>query len=196
MIRPSAIKLPQTPFGRFRLLFLVFAVAGTVMAALSIAAGDASPPAKLGGIVLSFVLGAYWIFGYRRGRFPLVLELFEVYAIFVILYVAPGDPFLPLLGLLFRSCYGGFARAAARWVLWMGALLGAHSGRGDEQLEADLARAAAVALVPVMTQALLVALKASEIIQRRLNSFHAAGTSASFAMGLGAERRPAPPWWP
>ena len=111
VIRPSAIKLPQTPFARFRLLFLVFAVASAVMAALAIPTGDAGPGAKLGGIGLSFALAAYWIFGYRRGRFSLALELFEVYAVFIILHVAPGDPFLPLLGILFRSLYGGFARA-------------------------------------------------------------------------------------
>ncbi|MDA0180645.1 EAL domain-containing protein [Solirubrobacter phytolaccae] len=170
MIRPSAIKLPQTPFSRFRLLFLVFAVAGAVLAAVAIPTGHASPAAKAGGIVLSVALGVYWIIGYRRRSFVLALEPFEAYAIFLILHVAPGDPMLPLLGLLFRSLYGGFPRAMARWALWMAALLGAHAGRGEAQFEADLARVAAVALAPILVQALLVALRASETIQRRLNS--------------------------
>ena len=170
MIRPSAIQLPQTPFARFRLLFLIFAVTSSVMAAASIPGGDASSPAKAAGIVLSLALGAYWIFGYRRGRFPVALELFEVFAVLVVLYVAPGDPFVPLLGILFRSLYGGFPRAVVRYALWMVALLAAHAGRGGDQLDADLARAAGVALAPVLAQALLVALKTSETIQRRLNS--------------------------
>ena len=107
------------------------------------AASDASrSPRESAAAVLALALGAYWIVGYRRGRFSLALEPFEAYAVFLILHVAPGDPFLPLLGLIFRSLYGGPLRAFARWALWMAALLGAHAGRGDEQLEADLARAA------------------------------------------------------
>lgn len=187
MIRPSAIKLPQTPFARFRLLFLVFAVASAAMAALAIPTGDATPAAKLGGIVVSVALGVYWIYGYRRGRFSLVLELFEVYAVFLVLHVAPGDPFLPLLGILFRSLYGGFPRAMARWALWMAALLGAHAGRGDEQMQADMARAVATALAPVLGQALVVALRTSEIIQRRLNSI--VQNSTDVVTIVGADHR-------
>ena len=69
----------------------------------------------------------------------------------------------------------------------MAALLGAHAGRGDEQLEADLARAAAVALAPVLGQALLVALRASEIIQRRLNSI--VQNSTDVVTIVGADHR-------
>ena len=117
VIRPSAIKLPQTPFARFRLLFLVFAVASAVMAAARHPHGRRpSPRAKLGRLCSRSPSPRYWIFGYRRGRFSLALELFEAYAVFLILHVAPGDPFLPLLGLIFRSLYGGSACAFARYV--------------------------------------------------------------------------------
>ncbi len=186
MIRP-AVKLPQTPFARFRLLFLAFAVVGAAQAALTVPTGDAGAPAKLAGVVLSLALGGYWIFGYKRRRFALALEPFEAYAVFLILHVAPGDPFLPLLGILFRSLYGGFPLAVARYVLWMAALLGAHAGRGEEQMEADMARVAAVALAPLLAQALLVALRTSETIQRRLNSI--VQNSTDVVTIVGADHR-------
>ncbi|MBE2317530.1 EAL domain-containing protein [Solirubrobacter sp. CPCC 204708] len=187
MIRPVSIPLPQTPFARFRLLFLGFAVAGALLAAVAIPGGEASPVSKLAGIVLAVALAVYWIVGYRRGTFSLALEPVEAYAVFVVLHAAPGDPFLPLLGVLFRSLYGGFARAVARWALWMAALLAAHAGRGHEQFEADLARVAAVALAPVLAQALLVALKTSETIQRRLNSI--VQNSTDVVTIVGADHR-------
>ncbi len=110
------------------------------------------------------------MYGYRRNRFALPLELFEAGAVFVILYVTPGNPLLPVVGLCFRSLYGGPIRAFARYGLWMAALFGAHSGLGEEQMNGDLSRAMGVALAPVLGQSLSVALRASEIIQRRLSS--------------------------
>ena len=49
---------------------------------------------------LSLGLAAYWVYGYRRGRFSLALEPLEADAVFVILHVTPGNPLLPLLGLV------------------------------------------------------------------------------------------------
>src|SRR5689334_22622477 len=129
-----------------------------------------SVPARIGAAGLALSLAVYWCWGYHRGRFSIALEPVEAYAVFLVLHVAPGDPFIPLLGLIFRSLYGGPVRAFARWALWMIALLAAHSGRGDAQMHADSARAAATLLAPVLGQALFVALRASEIIQRRLTS--------------------------
>jgi diguanylate cyclase (GGDEF)-like protein len=170
VIGPRSIKLPSTPFARFRLLFLVLAVISAVLAAASIAFSEGEAPVRFGGTLLSLGLAAYWVRGYRRGRFSLVLEPLEAYAIFLVLYVAPGEPFLPLLGLIYRSLYGGVFRAFGRYALWMAALLGAHLDRGEEHFNADLARAMGSALAPVLGQALLAALHNSEIIQRRLTS--------------------------
>ena len=69
----------------------------------------------------------------------------------------------------------------------MAALLGAHAGRGDEQFEADLARAVGDGARAVHGQALLVALKASEIIQRRLNSI--VQNSTDVVTIVGADHR-------
>ncbi len=170
VFRPSTIKLPQTPFARFRLLFVVLAVASAVIAAASMGASDAPVLSRVGAAALSLALGGYWIVGYHRGRFSPALEPVEAYALFLILHTAPGEPFLPLLGLCFRSLYGGPLRAVARYVLWMIALLGAHADRGMDHMQGDLARAAGTALAPIMGQALSAALKASEVIQRRLTS--------------------------
>jgi diguanylate cyclase (GGDEF)-like protein/PAS domain S-box-containing protein len=187
VIRPSAINLPQTPFGRFRLLFLVFAVASAGLALASIAGSGADTGPKVGGALIAAGLAVYWIVGYRRGSFSLALEPVEAYAVFIVLHVAPDDPLLPLLGLLFRSLYGGFGRALGRYVLWMAALFGAHAGLGREQLEGDVGRALGVALVPVMTQALIAALKTSETIQRRLNSI--VQNSTDVVTIVGADHR-------
>ena len=81
----------------------------------------------------------------------------------------------------------GPLRAFARWALWMVAVFFAHDGRGAEQFEGDIARAVAMALVPLMCQALLAALRASEIIQRRLNSI--VQNSTDVVTIVGADQR-------
>jgi diguanylate cyclase (GGDEF)-like protein/PAS domain S-box-containing protein len=134
------------------------------------ATGAESAPERAVGVLLSLALAVYWVRGHRRGRFSLPLELVEAAAVFVILHVTPGDPLLPLLGLCFRSLYGGPVRALARYAMWMGALFGAHAGMGQEQVDGDLSRAMGTALAPMLGQSLFAALRASEIIQRRLTS--------------------------
>src|SRR3954470_380923 len=170
MFRPTVLKLPQTPFGRFRVLALAMALASVVMCAATILASGHHPLVRLRGTLLLVALAGYWVAGYRRGSFALALEPLEAYALFLVLSVAPGDPFLPLLGLLFRSLYGGPVRAIARWALWMGAMLAAHDGRGAEQMHGDVARAVGSLIVPILSQALLYAMRTSETIQRRLSS--------------------------
>ena len=135
----------------------------------------------------ALALAAYWVVGYRRGRFSLALEPLEALVVFAVMATAGGNPFLPLLGLMFRSVYGGPLRAFARWGLWMAAVFAAHDGRGVEQFEGDVARAVAMALVPLMCQALLAALRASEIIQRRLNSI--VQNSTDVVTIVGADQR-------
>ena len=88
---------------------------------------------------------------------------------------------------MFRSVYGGPLRAFARWGLWMAAVFAAHEGRGVAQFEGDIARAVAMALVPLMCQALLAALRASEIIQRSLNSI--VQNSTDVVTIVGADQR-------
>ena len=170
MLRSRSIKLPPTPFARFRLLFLMLALSGAVFAAAMAAANAATPAERTAGVMLSLALAAYWIRGYRHNRFSLPLEVLEVAAVFAILHVTPGNPLLPVVGLIFRSLYGGPVRAFARYGLWMGALFGAHAGLGHDQFDGDLSRAAGTALAPVLGQSLFAALRASEIIQRRLTS--------------------------
>ena len=170
MHRPVSLKLPPTPFARFRLLFLVLALIGALTAAAMAATSAETSGERAAGVVLGLALAAYWMRGYRRGRFSLALEPLEAGAVFVILQVIPGDPLLPLLGLCFRSLYGGPLLALARYLLWMGALFGAHADRGPGAFDADVSRAMGTALAPILGQALFAALRTSEIIQRRLTS--------------------------
>ncbi len=165
-----SLRLPPSPFSRFRLLFLSMGVVGAVLAVPAVLAGEAPAITRVVVSLSALALAAYWVVGYCRGRFSLALEPLEALVVYAVMAVAGGNPFLPLLGLMFRSVYGGPLRAFARWALWMGAVFAAHEGRGAVQFEGDIARAVAIALVPLMCQALLAALRASEIIQRRLNS--------------------------
>jgi diguanylate cyclase (GGDEF)-like protein/PAS domain S-box-containing protein len=98
------------------------------------------------------------------------MELVEIAAAYVILKVTPGNPLLPVVGLCFRCLYGGPVLAFTRYGLWMGALFGAHAGLGQQQVDGDLSRAMGTALAPILGQSLFAALRASEIIQRRLTS--------------------------
>jgi diguanylate cyclase (GGDEF)-like protein/PAS domain S-box-containing protein len=165
---------PATPFDGVRLLFLVIAVASALA---TVAQSSAL------GVGLTALLAAHWILGYRRGGFPLWAEPLEAAALYGILRVTPGEPFLPLFGLVFRSCYGGPAVAAGRYALWMGALIGAHAPRGSEHVQGDLARALGTALVPTIMQALGQALRASEASQRRLRSLVQNSTDVMTVVG-------------
>src|SRR4051794_10496608 len=125
---------------------------------------------RFAGAVLALCLAAYWLRGYRHGRFSVALEPVEALAGLVILHVIPGNPLLPVLGLAFRGLYGGPLLAFARYGLWMAALFVAHAGWGQAQMDGDLSRAMGTALAPVASQSLSVALRASETMQRRLSS--------------------------
>jgi len=165
-----SVKFPQTPVARFRLLFLALALLGALAAAAVALTSASSALERVAGAVLSLGLGAYWAHGWRRGRFPLYAEPFEALAVYGIMAVTPGNPILPLLGLCFRSLYGGPILAFSRYGLWMAALFVAHADLGDTQMEGDISRALGSALAPVLGQGLLIALRTSEIVQRRLTS--------------------------
>ena len=170
MFHPRSIKLPATPLARFRLLFLVLALVGAVSVALMAAFNAHSLAEKFTGVLLSLGLAAYWIRGYKRGSFAVALEPLEAGAIFLILHVTPGDPLIPVLGICFRSLYGGPLMGLIRYLMYAAALFCGHAGRGDVQFDGDVARAMGLALAPILGQSLSVALRASETIQRRLTS--------------------------
>ena len=155
---------------RVQLLFLALAAAAALIAIPSILGGQMTVAWRIGGSVSAAALPTYWFFGYRRGGFPLALEPAEVAALLLVLHADPGNPILPLFGLLFRSLYGGLARAIVRYGFWMAALLEAHASRGTVELQADIARAIGTGVGPLVMQALRIALERSERSERRLTS--------------------------
>ncbi|MGO9900464.1 MAG: putative bifunctional diguanylate cyclase/phosphodiesterase [Solirubrobacteraceae bacterium] len=162
--------VPASTLARIELLFLVLAAGDALFTIPSILFANAALPSRLGGSLAASMLAVYWVGGYRRGRFPVALEPLEAAALFLVLRAAPGNPFLPLFGLLFRSMYGSIALAFERYVLWCVALLGAHEARGSVELHADLARALGTGLAPPLMQALRSALERLERTQQRFAS--------------------------
>lgn len=166
----GASPLPTAPLARLRLLLLALALTS---AAVALAGGVAAAQSLItcAGIVLvTAVLASYWVVGYRRATFPLWGEPLEVIALAWLLHALPGDPFLPLFGLAFRSMYGSLLLVFVRYSLWMGALLGAHATRGNDHLEADLERVLGMVLIPGVMYTLNAALARLERNERRLRS--------------------------
>ena len=180
---PHPLRLATTPFEGVRLLFLVIALADAVVTAGMLVSGSAPALQRLVGTACVVALMLHWVLGFRRGSFPLWAEPLEALALFAILRWTPGEPFLPLFGLVFRSLYGGPGVAALRYVMWMGVLIGAHAHRGQTHINADLARALGTALVPTIMQALGGALRLSEASQRRLRSLVQNSTDVMTVVG-------------
>ena len=180
---PHPLRLATTPFEGVRLLFLTIALVDAVITAVML--DSASNPAieRLAGTACVAGLMLHWVLGFRRGSFPLWAEPLEAAALFAILRFTPGEPFLPLFGLVFRSLYGGPGVAALRYVMWMGVLIGAHAHRGQTHINADLARALGTSLVPTIMQALGGALRLSEASQRRLRSLVQNSTDVMTVVG-------------
>jgi diguanylate cyclase (GGDEF)-like protein/PAS domain S-box-containing protein len=162
--------LPAPTVARVQLLFLVLAAGAALITIPPTMAAHAPVAWRLGGLVAAIALPAYWIRGFRRGEFSLALEPLEAAAVFLVLRADPGNPVLPLFGLLFRSLYGGFPLAVARYGVWIAALLGAHGSRGNAELHADIARALGTAVAPLVMQALRTACERSEQSERRFAS--------------------------
>jgi diguanylate cyclase (GGDEF)-like protein/PAS domain S-box-containing protein len=162
--------LPAGAFSRVRALFLGLAVVSALIAGATAATADAPAPQRLAAGLLALGLIVYWTAGYRRGSFPLAGEALEAGALYLILRYTPGSPALPLLGLMFRSLYGGPKMAAIRYLLWIGALFAAHVGRDPDLVAGDWGRALGLSLAPALMQALGAAMASSEVIQRRLSS--------------------------
>jgi diguanylate cyclase (GGDEF)-like protein/PAS domain S-box-containing protein len=162
--------LPTSSLARIRLLFLMLAAGAALITVPSIVTAHTALAWRLGGSLAATALAVYWAGGYRRGEFTVALEPLEAAAVFVVLRAAPGNPFLPLFGLLFRSLYGGMPLALARYGLWVGALLGAHEARGSAELQADMARILGTGVAPPVLQVLRRAFERSERSERRLAS--------------------------
>src|ERR1700680_3801086 len=94
--------------GKVRTLFCVVWVPSPVGVIGPIMTAHHNLALRISGVGAAASLGIYWFIGWRLNRFPLAGEPFEVLALFLALRVAPGHPFLPFCGLLFRSVYGGY----------------------------------------------------------------------------------------
>ncbi len=162
--------LPRSLLGRLRLAALILASISAVAMVPQIAGADQPLGVRLLAIAVAFVLPAYWAWCVRRGAFPLAGEPLEVLALYLLLRATPGNPILPLTGLILRSMYGSPALGWIRYAAWMGALIFAHAPRGSHQLTEDMARIGAMALVPGFLQILRASLERLETSERRLAS--------------------------
>jgi diguanylate cyclase (GGDEF)-like protein/PAS domain S-box-containing protein len=155
---------------RARLVLLALAVASD-LAMVPPLVGSRHAAAIVGAsVAILLALAAYWIRGYRRATFVVAAEPLEVLAVLVLVHEVPGNPLLPLLGLLFRSLYGSSLLAWARYFAWMAALLAGHAGRGATELNADLLRAVGTGLVPLMANFLRSSIDRLEESERRMKS--------------------------
>jgi diguanylate cyclase (GGDEF)-like protein/PAS domain S-box-containing protein len=170
VLRPPALirRLPSGGLARVRVLSLVLAVVGALATAATALTAHEPALQRLVAAGLALGLCAYWIAGQRRGRFPLAAEPFEALAILLVLRFTPGAPILPLLGMTFRSLYGGPRTVGLRYALWIGAFFGARVGEGLQP--GDIGRAVGLALVAPLMHALAVSMARWETIQRRLSS--------------------------
>lgn len=115
--------------GRVRRLFLYFSLA-SLAGALFVVLGarQVSGAVTLAGVAGIAHLVVSWLFGYRRGRFPLTAELADAVALFAVC-VAAGEPARVVsalyMGLYFRSLYGSRAVVASRVALYAAAYVGA-----------------------------------------------------------------------
>jgi diguanylate cyclase (GGDEF)-like protein/PAS domain S-box-containing protein len=162
--------LPAPTVARVHLLFLALAAGAALLTIPSTTGGHMGLAWRLVGTLAAIALPAYWIVGYRRGKFSMALEPLEIAALFLVLRADPGNPVLPLFGLLFRSLYGGFALAVARYGLWISVLLVAHHSRDNAEMHADIARALGTGVAPLVMQALRTACERSEQSERRFAS--------------------------
>ncbi len=175
--------IPTAPFARVQGLFLVLAVLCLAPAAGAALAAPEPLPLRVAAVLLAAGLAAHWVAGYRRGGFPEACEPLEALAFFALERLTPGDPFVPLFGLALRSLYGGPRMAAARYLLWAVALLAAHAHRGEPALRGDLSKLLGLSLLPLLMQALMAALRASEASQRRLRSLVQNSTDVMTVVG-------------
>src|SRR5437870_4064704 len=98
----SRSRIPASPLARIRLLFVVLAVASAIAMVPALLETGRPLPVRLAAALGALGLAAHWVAGCRRGAFPVAGEPLEAAVAFLLLRVTPGDPFLPLFGLVFR----------------------------------------------------------------------------------------------
>src|SRR5689334_16061028 len=174
-------RLPSGGLARVRALTLVLAVVGALTTAAAALTAHEATGRRLVAGALALALCAHWVAGHRRGRFPLAGEPLEALALLLILRFTPGAPIVPLLGMMFRSLYGGPLRVALLFALWAGAFFAARIGHGLEP--GDVGRGVGLALVAPLMHALARSLAASEAIQRRLSSLVQNSTDVMTVVG-------------
>jgi diguanylate cyclase (GGDEF)-like protein/PAS domain S-box-containing protein len=157
---------------RIRAIALAIALADALATAALIMPAPSPLPTRIAGALAAIALSVYWIKGFRRQTFPLAGEPFEAALAFLVLHAAPGNPFLPLCAILYRSTYfeGGVARTVGRYALWMLALFAAHATRGSAQIQGDLARALGLGTAPIVMRLLALAMAKLQASERRLAS--------------------------
>jgi PAS domain S-box-containing protein len=171
-LRPAQIKarlLSGSTLANARAVCCAFALISAVGVLAPIMSTHHPPLMRVSGVVAAGALAVYWVIGWRRGRFPLAGEPIEAMALFLILRVAPGHPFVPLCGLLFRSLYGGYVLAIMRWAAWSGVIIGA-SAVGGRPVGDVVPRAFALVIIPIVMPGIRAALTRLEASEQRLES--------------------------
>ena len=175
--------LSASTLGKARALFCGFAVLSAVGVIESIMKGHQDLGLRISGAGAAAVLGIYWVIGWRRRRFPVAGEPFEVLALFLALRVAPGHPFLPLCGLLFRSLYCAYPLALARWAAWAGTIIAADAVGHRGAIGDDVARTFALVIIPLVLPGLRNALTWLEASEQRLESLIKNSTDVVTVLG-------------
>jgi PAS domain S-box-containing protein len=175
--------LAGSTLARARILSLVLAVLSAIGVIWPIMMSSHSLTMRVDGALAAAGLAVYWIVGYRRARFPVTGEPIEAIAVYLVLQVAPGHPFLPLCGLLFRCLYGGWPRAMMRWAAWSAALILAGSIDNSHELKSDMSRAIAIAIVPLVMPGLRTVLTRLESSEQRLGSLIEHSTDVVTVLG-------------
>ncbi len=175
--------LAGSTLARARGLTLVLAVVSAAGVIVAILADPHPLPMRLDGAISAAALAVYWIIGFRRGSFPVAGEPLEAGAIYLVLQAAPGHPFLPLCGLLFRCLYGGWRLALARWAGWSAALILAGSIDNSTKLESNVSRAVAILIIPLVMPGLRGVLARLEASEQRLGSLIEHSTDVVTVLG-------------
>jgi PAS domain S-box-containing protein len=162
---------------------LTLAVISAIGVIPAIMTGPETLLTRLGGALAAGGLAAYWIVGYRRRAFPLAGEPLEVIALYVVLNAAPGHPFIPLCGLLFRCLYGTLPLAFVRWAAWSAALIVAGLDGHAADLESNVSRALGMMIVPFVLPGLRFAFSRLEASEQRLGSLIEHSTDVVTVLG-------------
>src|ERR1700744_1719341 len=99
--RPFHVGLQSSLLARAQLVALLLAIVAALAMVPPLLGSNHSAVIIALGVVVVLGLCAWWTMGYRRGSFPLAAEPLEVLCLLFVLHVPPGNPLLPLLGLVF-----------------------------------------------------------------------------------------------